>query len=164
MSSGVRAVARTCCERERRNLCHRPPRPTLGGEFLTRRDTNPIDPADVVDDLLPAAAALAELLGEQELLGPIDIDREQVDDGRPIQDAAAVDEIATLAQQDRESFNNVRGEQAQHVNAPMTQANLIAFGSGWGDGAYPVWIGRTADGKAACFIADMLLLRDATLI
>ncbi|MGN9813547.1 DUF4241 domain-containing protein [Micromonospora sp. BQ11] len=29
--------------------------------------------------------------------------------------------------------------------------------SGWGDGAYPTWIGRDADGTVACFVADMLL-------
>jgi hypothetical protein len=37
-------------------------------------------------------------------------------------------------------------------------ANLIAFRSGWGDGAYPTWIGRTSNGDLACFIADMVLL------
>ena len=28
--------------------------------------------------------------------------------------------------------------------------------SGWGDGSYPVWIGRTAAGDIACFVADLL--------
>ncbi|MDO3702219.1 DUF4241 domain-containing protein [Micromonospora sp. C28SCA-DRY-2] len=29
--------------------------------------------------------------------------------------------------------------------------------SGWGDGAYPTWVGRDAEGRVACFVADMLL-------
>ncbi len=36
--------------------------------------------------------------------------------------------------------------------------NLIAYHSGWGDGAYPTWIGRAADGDVVCFVADMLLM------
>lgn len=43
---------------------------------------------------------------------------------------------------------------------PESGANLIAFHSGWGDGAYPTWIGRSASGDMVCFIADMLLLGD----
>ncbi|MEE6258091.1 DUF4241 domain-containing protein [Plantactinospora sonchi] len=34
---------------------------------------------------------------------------------------------------------------------------LVAWSSGWGDGAYPTWIGRDADGDVVCFVADMLL-------
>jgi hypothetical protein len=43
---------------------------------------------------------------------------------------------------------------------PGSGANLIAYHSGWGDGDYPVWIGRSADGEVACFVADMLLMPD----
>jgi uncharacterized protein DUF4241 len=46
------------------------------------------------------------------------------------------------------------------LNDPESGANLIAFDSGWGDGAYPTWIGRTTSGDIACFVADMLLLGD----
>jgi hypothetical protein len=38
-------------------------------------------------------------------------------------------------------------------------ANLIAFSSGWGDGAYPTWIGRTSTGDIGCFVIDMLLFK-----
>ena len=41
---------------------------------------------------------------------------------------------------------------------PVSGATLVAYHSGWGDGSYPVWIGRTADGEVACFVADMLVL------
>jgi hypothetical protein len=44
------------------------------------------------------------------------------------------------------------------LSDPESGANLIAFSSGWGDGAYPTWIGRTSNGDLACFIADMVLL------
>lgn len=34
---------------------------------------------------------------------------------------------------------------------------LVAWSSGWGDGAYPTWIGRDPAGAVTCFVADMLL-------
>jgi hypothetical protein len=34
---------------------------------------------------------------------------------------------------------------------------LIVFQSGWGDGAYPTWIGRDGNGEIVCFVTDMLL-------
>ncbi|KJY26102.1 DUF4241 domain-containing protein [Streptomyces katrae] len=44
---------------------------------------------------------------------------------------------------------------------PASGTNLIAFMSGFGDGSYPVWIGRDAAGAVTCFIADMLVLHGA---
>lgn len=65
---------------------------------------------------------------------------------------------AAFAKLDRE---NVLGDA---VAAPMSDlesgTNLIAYRSGWGDGSYPTWIGRDADGHVICFLADMLLLPD----
>ncbi|MGW0210038.1 DUF4241 domain-containing protein [Streptomyces sp. NPDC003233] len=49
------------------------------------------------------------------------------------------------------------------VDDPATGTNLIAYPSGRGDGSYPVWIGRDADGEVACFVTDMLVLHEATL-
>jgi hypothetical protein len=46
------------------------------------------------------------------------------------------------------------------LSDPESGANLIAYESGWGDGCYPTWIGRTSHGDLACFVADMLLLHD----
>jgi hypothetical protein len=34
---------------------------------------------------------------------------------------------------------------------------MVAWSSGWDDGAYPTWIGRDAGGEVVCFLADMLL-------
>ncbi|MFD7998827.1 DUF4241 domain-containing protein [Streptomyces mirabilis] len=49
------------------------------------------------------------------------------------------------------------------VDDPATGTNLIAYPSGRGDGSYPVWIGRDADGDVTCFVADMLILSQAEL-
>ncbi|MFI5805404.1 DUF4241 domain-containing protein [Streptomyces sp. NPDC051561] len=46
------------------------------------------------------------------------------------------------------------------VTAPATGHNLIAFTSGWGDGAYPTWLGRDADGNITCFITDFGVVPD----
>lgn len=40
---------------------------------------------------------------------------------------------------------------------PESEPNLIAFRAGWGDGYYPVWIGRTEDGQTSCVVIDFRL-------
>ncbi|GGR87288.1 hypothetical protein GCM10010169_34400 [Micromonospora fulviviridis] len=35
--------------------------------------------------------------------------------------------------------------------------DMVAWSSGWGDGAYPTWIGYDTSCAVTCFIADMLL-------
>lgn len=47
---------------------------------------------------------------------------------------------------------------------PGSEANLVAFPSGWGDGAYPVWIGLGADGEVVCVVADTLVLSGASYV
>jgi hypothetical protein len=42
---------------------------------------------------------------------------------------------------------------------PVTGANYIVFNTGYGDGHYPVWVGRDAGGMVACFVMDMLIAR-----
>ncbi|MET9884502.1 DUF4241 domain-containing protein [Streptomyces sp. NPDC006430] len=36
--------------------------------------------------------------------------------------------------------------------------SLVAFSSGWGDGAYPTWVGRDAEGAITCFVTDFFVV------
>ncbi|WP_229795906.1 DUF4241 domain-containing protein, partial [Saccharothrix coeruleofusca] len=54
------------------------------------------------------------------------------------------------------------GGASERVADPVSGAALVAFGSGWGDGSYPTWVGRAADGSVACFVVDLLVLHRAT--
>lgn len=47
---------------------------------------------------------------------------------------------------------------------PGSGANMVAYNAGLGDGVYPVWIGRDAEGQVVSIVADMLLLGDAELL
>jgi hypothetical protein len=47
---------------------------------------------------------------------------------------------------------------AVNVTDPETEHNFVVFGCGMGDGAYPTWLGRTADGEPACFVADLSVM------
>ncbi|MEV0830113.1 DUF4241 domain-containing protein [Nonomuraea rubra] len=76
-------------------------------------------------------------------------------------DASGRDEFAKLIEQWEEKPNPEVDLLAAEVHAPETGTNLIAYQSGWGDGSYPVWIGRNADGEVTSFVADMLILNDA---
>jgi hypothetical protein len=94
------------------------------------------------------------LLGDDEFYGF------GVDTGTACFHDAAV--AATMAGIDADALERLRSQQPVEVLDPGSGANLIAFESGWGDGSYPTWIGRTAAGQVACFVADMLVLHDAT--
>jgi hypothetical protein len=41
---------------------------------------------------------------------------------------------------------------------PGTGINLVAFPSGWGDGAYPTWVGRDADGDVTGFLTEFFVV------
>ncbi|MEW2132176.1 DUF4241 domain-containing protein [Streptomyces sp. NPDC005435] len=48
------------------------------------------------------------------------------------------------------------------ITSPDAGHDLIAFSSGWGDGAYPTWVGRGADGEITCFLTDFFVAPDPT--
>ena len=73
-------------------------------------------------------------------------------------DAAAAPALAPLA-----GGLDRRGQLTAEVADEKSGANLIAFLTGQGDGAYPTWIGRTADGDIACFVADLLTFDAITI-
>ncbi|KFU82939.1 Protein of unknown function [Amycolatopsis lurida] len=50
------------------------------------------------------------------------------------------------------------------VTPDGAEGNIIAFTTGWGDGSYPTWIGRAADGTPVCFVTDMLVLNRARMM
>jgi len=92
------------------------------------------------------------LLGEAEFYGF------GVDSGTAcLVDAAAADRL-------HDNYVRVGLDQGIEVTDPGSGANGFVFASGWGDGCYPVWIGRTAAGEVACFVADLLVLDDATVL
>ncbi|MCP2242818.1 DUF4241 domain-containing protein [Lentzea aerocolonigenes] len=56
-------------------------------------------------------------------------------------------------------LEDIIGARTVVIPDPESGATLVAYASGWGDGSYPTWIGRTASGEVACFVSDMLILR-----
>lgn len=81
-----------------------------------------------------------------------------VDAGR----VALVDaEIAESYEDTIEDYYDELTELVNEVPEPESGANLITVSSGWGDGAYPMWAGRAADGSLSCFVADFLVLHRA---
>nr|WP_237530647.1 DUF4241 domain-containing protein [Streptomyces sp. SID3212] len=75
--------------------------------------------------------------------------------------AAFMDATRTVLedQLDEDLFVPLGSDSCFSVELPGTEPepNLIAFRAGRGDGAYPVWIGRTDDGRVGCVVVDFQL-------
>ncbi|MDN3025096.1 DUF4241 domain-containing protein [Streptomyces sp. S.PB5] len=60
-----------------------------------------------------------------------------------------------------DAFENSDWSEGPHlVTSTRTGHTLAAFTSGWGDGLYPTWVGRTATGEVACFVTDFFVAPD----
>ncbi|MFI7110273.1 DUF4241 domain-containing protein [Nonomuraea sp. NPDC050227] len=75
-------------------------------------------------------------------------------------DASGREELGRLVEELEDEYNEMDLMDSE-LRASETGTNLIAYQSGLGDGSYPVWIGRDADGEVTAFVADMLILHDA---
>jgi hypothetical protein len=76
------------------------------------------------------------------------------------------DALPALAADDNylEDHWDALAEDPLEVTVPGSAANMIAFHSGWGDGLYPTWVGRTGDGTVAAFVVDLLVVHGAELV
>lgn len=82
-------------------------------------------------------------------------------------DAASLEPI--LAYQDEtdalvDAYTDENGRQMHvvHLTEPGGHG-IVAFSSGWGDGHYPTWIGRDAEGAIVEFVTEFLLAEDDRL-
>jgi hypothetical protein len=80
-------------------------------------------------------------------------------------DAAADGAFADTAEADEgplwDAFEDSDWAARPHVvTDPETGHTVAAFTSGWGDGAYPTWIGRSASGEVTCFVTDFFVAPD----
>ena len=73
-------------------------------------------------------------------------------------DEATLTTMASLVDSNPTSFELTARDEPIEMPGTGSGGNLIAFGTGWGDGGYPVWIGRTATDSVGCFMVDMAML------
>ncbi|MFF4256067.1 DUF4241 domain-containing protein [Streptomyces sp. NPDC001663] len=60
-----------------------------------------------------------------------------------------------------EAFENSDWSAGPHLVTSLgTGHTLAAFTSGWGDGSYPTWVGRSATGEVTCFLTDFFVAPD----
>lgn len=70
----------------------------------------------------------------------------------------ALDNIAPMDGGNGPLYDAIDTVPGANITDPATGGNVLAWYSGWGDGSYPVWIGRDATGTAVQVVADMLLV------
>jgi hypothetical protein len=75
-------------------------------------------------------------------------------------DAVALPQMVSQAKAGSTAFD-LLDQKRTTGSVELPSANAIAFETSIGDGAYPVWIGRTGDGSVAAYMVDMLLLAAA---
>ncbi|WP_190813492.1 DUF4241 domain-containing protein [Saccharopolyspora pogona] len=101
-------------------------------------------------------------LGDDEFFGyPVDggtggfVDAANIAPLREDHDDGYYDRLMT-ARNVTESDDTAPGTLTDDEGRPL----LVAFSSGDGDGDYPTWVGRTADGEVACYLTDFFVLTD----
>ncbi|MFD5560436.1 DUF4241 domain-containing protein [Kitasatospora griseola] len=99
---------------------------------------------------------------DEERLGPDDFFGYGVDAGTGcFLDASAVGPIGELVEQDADpvidAIHDARHRPAV-VTDPGTGHTMAAFTTGWGDGHYPTWVGRAADGRVVGFVSEFFVV------
>lgn len=79
--------------------------------------------------------------------------------GNPVDTAtlALVDPTGVRAYSVAEIDDALAGEGVHHTIADPTTGTDMIIVPCWGDGAYPVWLGRAEDGAISCLVLDFLL-------
>lgn len=82
-------------------------------------------------------------------------------------DAAGLLELSARfreAEEESDDIYGLRPGKCWRAEDPESGAGMVVYGTGMGDGSYPVWIGRNSDGQVVSFVADMMALGDAELL
>lgn len=74
-------------------------------------------------------------------------------------DATSLDAMKRIGAENGPLDQVITGEaDAWNLRDPISDRNVVAFYSGFGDGAYPTWIGYTAANQPAVFVTDFMVV------